>query len=264
MTDAPSPTPADKAPRHILKALGPAAILGLLWTVFPAILGITLLGFLGQISDFLQSLGPWGWVVYIVVFVISAGVGLLPTLGQSILGGWTFGMELGFACAISGFVGGSMVGYVIARLISQKRIEKALQDHPRGRAVRDALLRHNFWRSVLIITLIRLPPNSPFALTNLVLASSGAKPVPYMLGTAMGMAPRTAIAVWIAAAAASTGAGNLKELVQNQPTWLVLGGLATFVLALSIIGHIGKRALDSVTREKPADQAPATPSERAA
>lgn len=265
MTDPPSPSPPStpQARRPILAALGPAAVLGLLWTIFPAILGITLLGFLGQISDYLRSLGPWGWVVYVGVFIISAGVGLLPTLGQSILGGWTFGMELGFACAISGFVGGSMIGYVIARLVSQKRIEKALQDHPRGRAVRDALLRHNFWRSVLIITLIRLPPNSPFALTNLVLASSGARPVPYLLGTAVGMAPRTAIAVWIAAAASATGANNLKELVQNQPAWLVIGGLATFVLALSIIGHIGKKALDSVTRERPPDQA-APPSEKAA
>lgn len=248
---APSAAPTEPgaaAPHPLMQMLGPTAILGAMWTVFPAVLGITLLGFIGQVSDWLQSLGPWGWTVYVVVFMVSAGVGLLPTLGQSVLGGWTFGFGMGFAGAMAGFVGGSVVGYAIARRVSKERIEQALGEHPRGRVVRDALLRHGFWRALLIITLIRIPPNSPFALTNLVLASSGAKVGPYALGTALGMAPRTAIAVWIASAGASTGAANLKELAMNQPTWLLLGGAAVFVLVLGVIGAIGKRALDSVTQ----------------
>lgn len=250
MTDAPiAPSPDPQTPKPLLKVLGPTAILGALWTIFPAVLGITLLvGFLGTVSDWLQSLGAWGWCVYALVFVIAAGVGLLPTLGQSVLGGWTFGFVTGFAGAMIGFVGGSMVGYIISRSVSKERIEQALREHPRAQVVRDALLRHGFWRSVLIIGLIRLPPNSPFALTNLVLASSGAKPLPYLIGTALGMAPRTAITVWLAAAAAATGAANLKELVLNQPLWLLIGSGVAFVIALAVIGAIGKKALDSVTQ----------------
>lgn len=257
MSDETTPTaPPGGAPKPLLKTLGPTAVLGALWAVFPAVLGLTLLiGFLGQVSDLLQSLGAWGWVIYVAVFVVAAGVGLLPTLGQSVLGGWTFGFGLGFTGAMFGFVGGSMVGYAIARLVSKQRIEQALKEHPRAQVVRDALLRHGFWRSVLIIGLIRLPPNSPFALTNLVLASSGARPLAYLIGTAVGMAPRTAITVWFAAAAASTGAANLKELVLNQPLWLLIASGVAIVVALSVIGAIGKKALDSVT-QAPGQTAP--------
>jgi MFS family permease len=38
---------------------------------------------------------------------------------------------------------------------------------------------------VLIVTLVRLPPNSPFAITNLVLASAGVPRPVYLLGTAI-------------------------------------------------------------------------------
>ncbi len=248
---------AESIQHPLMKMLGPTAILGALWTIFPAALGLTLLGYLGPVSDWLQSLGGWGWAAYAAVFIVSAGIGFLPTYGQSFLGGWTFGFWFGFAGAMVGFVGGSVVGYVISRFVSKERIETALREHPRGQAVRDALLRHGFWRAALIIGVIRLPPNSPFALTNLVLASSGAKLGPYVLGTAIGMAPRTAIAVWIAAAGASTGAANLKELVLDQPRWMIFGGIAAVVIALAIVGAIGKRALASVTGPAQAAEPPA-------
>jgi uncharacterized membrane protein YdjX (TVP38/TMEM64 family) len=242
--------PAAKPPMiALIKQLGPTAILGALWTICPAVLGTMLLIYLGDVSEWLRSLGGWGIAAYIGIFVISAGIGFLPTYGQSMLGGWTFGFTAGFAGAMCGFVGGSLIGFGIAKTVSKQRIEQALKEHPKGMVVRDALLRHGFWRSLLIITLIRIPPNSPFALTNLVLASSGAKLSTYILGTALGMAPRTAIAVWLAAAGAGTGASNLKELVENQPWWAIPAAMGIAFVVLAIIGSIAKRALDAVTQD---------------
>lgn len=246
---APAPLAAAASVAALLRQLGPTAILGALWTLCPAVLGTMLLIYLGGVAEWLRGLGPWGFAAYVAIFIFSAGVGFLPTYGQSFLGGWTFGFGVGFLGAMLGFVGGSLIGYAIARTVSKERIEKALKEHPKGLVVRDALLRHGFWRSLLIVTLIRIPPNSPFALTNLVLASSGAKLGTYILGTAIGMAPRTGIAVWLAAAGAATGASNLKELVENQPWWAIPAAVASTIAVLAVIGSIAKRALDAVTQD---------------
>lgn len=234
-----------------IKKLGPAAILGAAWALFPAVLGGTLLIYLASVSEWLQSLGAWGWAMYALVFVVSAGVGFLPTYGQSFLGGWTFGFWSGFGGAMVGFVGGSLVGYFIAQFVSRERIEQALKSHPKGQAVRDALLRHGFWRAAAIIALVRLPPNSPFALTNLVLASSGAKLGPYVLGTAVGMAPRTAVAVWIASRGAATGAQDIQQFVSEQPWWVLPATIAMTLVIFAIIGQIATHAMKSMTETAP-------------
>ncbi|MBL8764612.1 MAG: TVP38/TMEM64 family protein [Phycisphaerae bacterium] len=253
-----SPAAASKPPWSF-KQIGPTAILGVLWAALPALLGTTLLIYLGPVSEWLKSLGPWGWIMYAAVFVFSAGIGFLPTYGQSFLGGWTFGMIGGFPGAMIGFVGGSVLGYFISRSVSRHKVEDALAANPKSRAVREALIGHGFWRTLGIVTLIRIPPNSPFALTNLVMASAGVKLGPYLIGTAVGMAPRTALAVWIAHAGASTGAADIQTLIENHPWWFVPAGILLVVVVLAIIGMIANRALAAVTASMPSPAAAPPP-----
>jgi uncharacterized membrane protein YdjX (TVP38/TMEM64 family) len=226
--------------------LGPTAVLGVLWTSAPAVLGTLLLVKLGMVSEWLKDVGPWGWAIYVVVFMVSAGIGFLPTYGQSFLGGWTFGFALGFPGAMLGFVGGSVVGYVIARSVAQDRVQDVLAKNPKAKAVRDALIGRGFWKTLGIVTLIRLPPNSPFALTNLVLTSAGVGLLPYVIGTAIGMAPRTAIAVYLAASFGEPGK-SIADLMRNQPWWTVALGIGAAVLVLGVIGAIANKALAQVT-----------------
>ncbi len=236
---------------RLFKSLGLAAVLGVVWTACPAILGFGLLYFLGDIAAFLRSNPTLGWFGYVAVFVVSAGVGFLPTYGQSFLGGWVFGFALGFPGAMLGFIGGSMIGYVIARGVSRERVLATIDANPKARKVRDALVGRGFWKTLGIVTLIRVPPNSPFALTNLVLASSGVGMLPYVIGTAIGMAPRTAIAVWIAARASATGARDIQQLLDSQPWWVFPATIGLLAVVLGILGWIANRALHEVTKERP-------------
>jgi uncharacterized membrane protein YdjX (TVP38/TMEM64 family) len=246
------PTTTRERRREWFRQFGPTAILGLLWTVSPAILGGTLLVFLVPISEWFQSQGSPGWIVYVLFFVLSAGVGFLPTYGQSVLGGWTFGFAAGFPGAMVGFIGGSVIGYLISAGVSRHKIEDAIEGHPKGRAIRDALVGGRFWKTVAIVALIRIPPNSPFALTNLVLASSGAKLAPYLLGTALGMAlgmaPRTGIAVFVAAQAAGNGAKNTRQIPQEQPWWVFPLTIGTVLVVLGVLGSIANRAISHITK----------------
>lgn len=240
---APYPTPTAKT----FRGLGPTAVLGAVWTASPAILGGLLVAYLPWVADQLNALGPWAWPTYVALFIVSAGVGFLPTYGQSILGGWAFGFALGFPGAMLGFVGGSVIGYFIAKGVSREKVRQVLDANPKARAVRNALIGRGFWHTTGIVTLIRVPPNSPFALTNLVLASSGVRLLPYMIGTAIGMAPRTGIAVFIAAAAHVEGATSIKDVLEQREWWVWALGVGTVAVVVAILAWLGNRAIARVT-----------------
>jgi uncharacterized membrane protein YdjX (TVP38/TMEM64 family) len=230
------------------RALGPTGLLGIAWTAAPAVCGTLLLAALGPLSDWLLYHRPLGLVLYTVVFVLGAGLGFLPTYAQSILGGWVFGVGLGLPAALLGFTGGGLLGYRVARRVSRDRVLALIEANPNARAIRDALVGRSPWRTTLIVALLRLPPNSPFALTNLVMATTGVPLPAFLVGTLLGMLPRTAVAVALAAAAASTGAEDIQTFVRHRGPVLLLAGIAGGMLVLGVIGAIARRALRRVAR----------------
>ncbi len=232
------------------KRLGPAGVLGVLWALFPAICGFVLLGSIGRASDWLGAMPETGIYVYIAIFIVSAGFGLLPTYSQAILGGWVFGIAGGFLAALAGFTGASVIGFFITRLVSQDKVEKEIADHVKARAVRDALIGHGFWRTLGTVALLRFPPNSPFALTNLAMSSAGVKLIPFIIGTAIGMAPRTAVAVVMAAKAADTGAKDIQAFLDDSKGILTIAiGLVVMFAVLALIGWIANQAIAKVLVE---------------
>ncbi len=263
-------TPRDAAPpdapanerRRLLRQLGPAGILGILWTAAPALCGIALLSYMGVVSDWLQSFAGWGIVVYVGIFIVSAGLGLLPTYAQAILAGWVFGVAAGLPAALLGFLGASLVGYWTAKTVSAHRVEDAIAEHPKAAAVQRALIGGDWFKTFWIITLLRFPPNSPFALTNLALSAGGAPIGPFAAGTLVGMTPRTAVAVIFSASAAASGAKDIQTFVSDGPGPIVLVvGIVIMLIVLAVIGRIANKAIDRFEKEHP--EAAATPVERA-
>ncbi|MGE4197970.1 MAG: TVP38/TMEM64 family protein, partial [Phycisphaerales bacterium] len=229
-----------------------------LWATAPALCGFLLLAKIKPLADWLTQSPTYGLAGYIAVFMVSAGLGFLPTYAQSILGGWVFGFTLGFPAALLGFAGGSLIGYFVARGVSQQRVQDVINSRPKWKAVREALIGQGFWKTFGIIALVRLPPNSPFAVTNLLLSTAGVRLLPYTLGTIVGMAPRTGLAVFLAHAAASSAATtagaptDILTFVKHGNTWVIIGGLAVFVIVLAIIGALANKAIDRVTAARPA------------
>lgn len=229
---------------EIFRRLGPAGYLAVAWAALPALGGFLLLANIGAIADWLVGHKGLGLGLYIAIFVFSAGFGLLPTYAQAFLGGWAFRFSIGLPAALAGFVGGSMVGYVTARMASQDRAEKLIAENPKAMAVRDALIGHGFWKTLGIVTLLRIPPNSPFALTNLVMASTGVSKRAFVIGTALGMAPRTAVAVYLA-----TQVQSLTDETVKTPMGLKIAGIAIAIVVFGVLYYIGDRAVKKVTRK---------------
>ena len=233
--------------RFDIKALGPAGVLAVLWLIAPAALGFTLLAYLGPVSDWLLSTGAAAPLLFALIFAVTSGLGLLPTYAQAVLGGWVFGIAIGLPAALVGFIGGSLIGWCIARLVSRRRVEDAIERHAQSRVIRTALVGHGFWRTLGIVTLIRIPPNSPFALTNLAMAACGVRLPAYTIGTALGMTPRTAVIIAVAAADSASGAKDLQEFIGDGPGfWVFAGGIVAMIVVFAVIASIAKKALAKV------------------
>jgi uncharacterized membrane protein YdjX (TVP38/TMEM64 family) len=226
------------------RRLGPAAILLAAWTLLPALCGFVLLAELGAARDLLDAQGDLAIVYYVTAFALTAGLGLLPTYAQAVLGGWVFGVGRGFGAALAGFVAGALLGYAVARIVAAPRVAALLAAHPRATAVRDALLRRGQGRETLVVSLLRLPPNSPFAAANLAMASAGVALLPYTVGTLLGMAPRTFVFVAAAATAADTGARDIQAFTKDFDGFaLLVAGIVTMLAVLALLSHLARRGL---------------------
>ncbi len=214
---------------------------------------------MGVVSEWLRAQGVPGLLLYTIAFAVFAGLALLPTYAQSVLGGFAFGMPLGLPAALTAFTLGAGLGTEIARRATGDRVMQMLAEKPRWLAVRDALVRDraatlagerpggvaNFWRTTGMVALIRVPPNAPFALTNLLLASVQVPRAPLWIGTLIGMSPRTAAAVWIGSHLDTLTSKS--DLHAATPKWMPIVGIATGVLALVIVSVIANRALKRAT-----------------
>jgi uncharacterized membrane protein YdjX (TVP38/TMEM64 family) len=249
MTEPPHNSPVTPG---IARRLGPAGLLALAWAAAPALMGILLLANIGPVRDWLDAHRAAGVYVYTFLFMFSAGFGVLPTYAQSILGGWVFGFALGFPAALAGFTGGALIGYVVAHTVAKTRVERMIDEKVKARAVRDALIGRGFWSTLGVVALLRLSPNSPFALMNLAMAATGVPRLPYAVGTLLGMAPRTGLTVFLAATASATGAKDIGGFIREGPgKWVLIGGALLLILALAVLGYIGNKAVERVTRGTP-------------
>jgi uncharacterized membrane protein YdjX (TVP38/TMEM64 family) len=235
------------AGRRAVRRLAPLAILSLL---LPPLGAVLLLGHVSSIGPWLQGMGGRGVALYVAGFALLGGFALLPTYAPAILGGWAFGSRLGVPAALAGFLCASAINYAWAQRLSVTHATALLAEHPRWLTVRNALVGRSWWKTVLVVTLIRLPPNSPFALGNGAMAAARVPIGAYLVGTLLGLTPRTAVAVTAGSHLSTLDFGQRDALGSAAVT------LGLSILVLCILGWFARRALDSALA---AEAPPAAP-----
>jgi len=224
-----------------LGRLGPAAAA----TAFlPPLGSLVLLATMHESAPWLRAQGLAGLMLFVGGFSVLGGIALLPTYGPSVLGGWAFGLPMGLSATLAGFLGAAAIGFAIARHLSGDRLVRVLDEYPRGRALHRALLAATPARTALVVALLRLPPNGPFAMTNLLLAASGIGWVPYLAGSLIGLAPRVATAVIVGANLSTL---DVQHLERGGPALL---GIAVSIAVLLILGWLANRAIQRVAESQ--------------
>ena len=233
----------------MLKRLGPAAILGVAWSTLPSFAGVMLvlnmepirLALVGDAGSTVHLVT--GMSIYLVGFVVLAGFGCLPTVSQALLAGYAFGVPVGTLLALLGFGGASLIGYEVVSKIARSRVEHEIASKPKALMLRNALLQASPARALLIVTLVRISPSSPFALTNLLLASLGVRRWVFFFGTLIGMFPRTLAAVMIGQSFTGWNGGI------DKPRWLIAAGIVAIIVLVIVISKVAAGVLLRVTRE---------------
>lgn len=235
--------PAGPDVSEALRRLGSVGPLAVAATFLPLVGALLLYSQLGAVADWIKSFEAYSVAVYVGLLALLAGIALLPTHAPAVVGGWTFGFDVGFPCALAGFFIAAIFGYWLAKRAAGSRVVDLLNEHPKWKVVYDALLGSGFGRTLLIISLLRLA-NSPFAITNLVFAATRVPLTPYLLGTILGMGPRLGLVVWLAAHASKLDPSIGKD------RWILVGGIVLAILVLAVVGTIAKRAVARVTQTR--------------
>jgi uncharacterized membrane protein YdjX (TVP38/TMEM64 family) len=230
---------------RVLRRLGQLGPLALAAVLLPPLGTVVLLGTIEQSSGWLRSHGASGVAVFIVGFALCGGFALLPTYTPAFLGGWAFGPVVGLGASMVGFVGAAVIGFSVARRLSGERLLEVLRDHPRGLVIHDAFVRSGFWRALLVVTLLRLPPSSPFAMGNVLMAASRVTYPPFLIGTLVGLTPR-------ATAGVLAGAGLARiDFAHPERSGMVVVGIAVTIGVVVALGWMANRALTRIQAYTP-------------
>jgi len=222
-------------------ASGPVAIVLSFW---PPLGGFVLLAFLTALGPWLRTHGGSGMLIYFLVAGVLLGISFVPTYSCAILAGWAFGFNAGFPLAVVTITASSLMAYAIGRWIARDRVLEVMRTKPKWNAIHQALLGGDKLRTIFVVTLLRIPPTSPFAFANFVLAAARVPTGAYTIGTFIGIVPRTALATF---AAAKLEQLRFKDVAE---TWMVVAGIVATVVVCVILGILAKRALRQNTVER--------------
>ena len=230
------PTTLDSRPSTFrrLGAAGPVAVVLSFW---PPLGGLLLLTTLTTLGPWLREHAAFGLAVYFLFAGLLVGFSFLPTFSCAILAGWAFGFSVGWSIAMVTLTAASLLAYALGRWIARDHVLQVIAEKPRWAAVHRALLGKDSGRTVLVVTLLRIPPASPFAIANFVLAAARVPLWDYTVGTFIGIAPRTAAAAFAAAGLEQLRFKNVSE------RWVVIAGIVATVLVCVILGALANRAL---------------------
>ncbi len=250
ITDPPEPQELAPPPtRHpvlrFFRQIGPAGPVALIATAMPAVGAVVLLGVARQVVPWLRHHEIVGIFLFMIALATLGGFALVPTYANSLLGGFTFGFPIGFPAVMAGLGGAAMIGYALSHRIVGDRVSRVIHEHPKWELVRNALVGGSTRHVILIVTLLRLSPVLPFETTNVLLASCEVRAFPFLIGTLIGVLPRTAAIVFVA-----SRVHHWEELRSAGGRWMIVLGIVGTIVGAVIITIVSKHALKHATRPR--------------
>jgi uncharacterized membrane protein YdjX (TVP38/TMEM64 family) len=174
--------------------------------------------------------------------IVLAAASLVPTYAVALAGGYLYGGLGGTLLALLAVTGAAWLGRAAMLPLAGEALVGFVTARPRAHAAYVVLLGTTLGTATAVVTLVRLAPVTPFAGTNLLMAAARVPAAPYLVGTVLGLAPRTALV-------ATAGAG-LAELHLGRgdgvlALWATVVGLLIAVLGL---GWLARRRLGVIAQ----------------
>jgi uncharacterized membrane protein YdjX (TVP38/TMEM64 family) len=202
--------------------------------------------YLPAFAAWVDGLGVWGPIVFIVGYAIAA-VAFVPGSLLTLAAGAIFGLWRGALYVFIAATLGASAAFLVSRHLARHAVERRLAGNQRFAAIDRAVGA----QGRKIVFLLRLSPVFPFNLLNYALGLTQVRFVDYLIGS-IGMIPGTILYVYYGKlagdVAALAGGGARVEKGAGYYAVLVLGLVAT-VAVTTVVTRTARRALKDATGE---------------
>ena len=222
------PTSPISWPRRIIRTVFGLLILAVLFFVLRAVKES---GLLDKALRWIQSLGPWAPVVFVLLYIVTV-VLFLPAAILTAGGGFIFGMGIGSIYVLIAATIAANVCFLLGRHLARDWIASKLETQSRFKALDEATARDG-WK---IVALVRLAPVFPFSLTSYAFGLTRVPLKQYFLAN-FAMIPGTLMYVYFGSIA--------RDLTDKPatPPWIKWTIFALVVIVVLYITRFAKRVL---------------------
>ena len=188
----------------------------------------------------LAELGPWGPVLFILLYV-AAAITLAPAFFLTVAAGAIFGVWRGSLYVFVGASLGASAVYVLGLPMSRSRLMARVTRDRRIAAVRDAVKGEGAW----VMFLLRLSPLVPFNVLNYALALSGVAYRDFAIAL-VGMIPAIVMYTYYGRVVGDVAALAAGVSAPRGPEYYVLLflGLVAIVASTTMITRAARRAVE--------------------
>ena len=201
-------------------------LLLLVLTILPFSVSFISLFFVYQYEVELHSFIFIQWVVFYVLCSFTMAFALTPTTYIALLSGYFLGWSslLGI---LPSYLVASLLGFYFAKKIDQGRLLNQLSNNNKLTIITENIKKDELW----VIFFCRISPALPFAMMNVFLSMMNVKFKNFVLGSFLGMLPRTLLSIWIGLKASDLVSMFAKKTKPDFSTYCM-----AFLLVASIVG----------------------------
>jgi uncharacterized membrane protein YdjX (TVP38/TMEM64 family) len=193
-------------------------------------------------GGWIESMGYPGVVAFILLYVLFIVI-VGPSSALALTAGLAYG-AFGFPLVVFSATLGCTVAFFIGRYVARQRVISYFEQDLRFRAL-DQAMSSEGWR---VVGLMRLSPMLPYGIQSYLLAVTRIQLLPFVMATAVGIMPASALVVYI-------GSLGRKSAQAGLLGWLLLlAGLCATVLVVWLITKRARVVLDAIQEEDMAER----------
>lgn len=186
---------------------------------------------LGELRGWIEALGPWGPLVFVLLYVVAV-VFMLPASALTLAAGALFGSALGATVVSIAATLGAGLSFLISRYFARAAVSEWLSKSEKFQRLDQMTEQHG----AIMVALTRLVPLFPFSLLNYGFGLTRVPFRTYLFWSWLCMLPGTLLYV--------IGADALtKGLAQGRVPWPLVAGAVVAAVVLTVLVRLAQRKL---------------------
>ena len=214
-----------------------ALLIGAILVLFVLALTFDIGAQLKALRGWIDSLGAWGPIVFVGIYVLAT-IAMVPGTGPTAIAGGLFGSFWGLVCVSLSSTLGAAACFLIARYFARDAVAAWLEGSERFAKLDKLTETHGAW----IVAITRLVPVFPFNLLNYGFGLTRVKFWTYVFFSWLCMLPGTAMYV------IGTDA-IVKAIERGEIPWMLVAIVAGLLVLLMGVGSLARKRLRRMERE---------------